>query len=237
MEVTSSIKRISSGIEGLDSLILGGLPEGTSTMIYGGPKAGKSVFAFHSLNESIRSKESCLFVMTDYVLDDLFLATQGFGWPIQRAIKEDSIHVIDMSSTHSDKPIEPASSSTPLRFASLANPTDLMAQSTDIVKLFALVKFRTVLDSLTSLFVYNPPMIVAKVLRQFAQRMKGAGSGGLIVTYTEGSVDPQSEIIMKSSVDNLVHLKDGELTIEGMVGTPRVRAKYEIQDSGMKVSP
>lgn len=207
-------------------------------MVYGAPKSGKSVFAYQCMNDSIRRNESCLFVMADYVLDDLFLATSGFGWPVQEAVRQNSIRVIDMSSTHSEKNIELAQPTNGLRYASLANPTDLMAQSSEAVKSFSPTRnFRTVLDSLTPLFIYNPPMIVAKVLRQFSQRMKVAGSGGLLVTYTESSVDLQSETIIKSSVDNLIHLEEDLLIVEGMVATPKVKAKYEIGQSGMRVSP
>ncbi|MDA4121297.1 MAG: RAD55 family ATPase [Thaumarchaeota archaeon] len=64
-QVASTIRRVPSGIEGLDKLISGGIPEGTTTMVYGPPKAGKSVFAYHFLNGCIQSNGACLFVMTD----------------------------------------------------------------------------------------------------------------------------------------------------------------------------
>jgi len=237
-QVASTIRRITSGIDELDKLIMGGIPEGTTTMVYGSPKAGKSVFAYHFLNECIRLNEACLFVMADYVSQDLFLATSGFGWNIQKAFKENSLQLVDMSSTHSDIAMsEQTPSTSSLRLVSLADPTDLMKQSGEVLRQFSQsgVKFRTVLDSLTPLFIYNPPMIVAKVLRQFAQRMKGGGSQGVIVTYTEGSVDSQSEVIIRSSVDNLVHLVGGELIVEGMLGTPKARASYEISNSGIRL--
>lgn len=219
-------------------MVLGGIPEGTTTMVYGPPKAGKSVFAYQFLNESIRSNGQCFFVMVDYAMQDLFLATSGFGFRVADAVDTNSVQLVDMSSTHSEKQ-GLGSSSLPksLRLVSLADPTDLMRQSTEVLGGFSStgLKFRTILDSLTPLFIYNPPMIVAKVLRQFGQRMKSGGCQGIVVTYTEGSVDPQSEVIIKSSVDNLVHLYDGELVVEGMLGTPKARAGYEIANAGIRI--
>lgn len=237
-QVASAIRRISSGIGGFDNLVLGGIPEGTTTIVYGPPKAGKSVFAYQFLNVSIRESGRCLFVMADYATQDLYLATSGFGMKVQDAVGAKSIQLVDMSSTHSEKQgSEIASLPSGLRLVSLADPTDLMKQSTEVLQAFSSsgTKFRTVLDSLTPLFIYNPPMIVAKVLRQFGQRMKTAGCQGVVVTYTEGSVDPQSEVIIKSSADNLVHLNEGEVVVEGMLGTPKAKARYEIDNSGINI--
>jgi len=69
----ATIKRISSGVETLDREIGGGLPEGTITLVYGAPKTGKSVLAYHFLMESIRTNVPCLFIMTDYDTEQLSL--------------------------------------------------------------------------------------------------------------------------------------------------------------------
>ena len=51
-------------------------------MVYGPPKAGKSVFAYHFLAESIRSNEACVVVTTDYGAEELARAMSGFNWSI-----------------------------------------------------------------------------------------------------------------------------------------------------------
>lgn len=231
----ANVRRISSGVQGLDKEIGGGLPEGTTTMVYGPPKTGKSVFAFHFLLESVRTAEPCLFVTTDYVSEELSRRMSSFGWDIHDALRKGTIRLVDMTSTQLKKHVEVSSGS--LMFVSVADLPDLVTQSTDFLKLLSQrgTGFRVVLDSLTPLFIYNPPMIVAKFLRQFALRMKSAGSIGVVVTYVEGSVDPQSELIIKSSVDNLVRLQDGELVVEGMVGAPKTRMAYQITGAGMRV--
>lgn len=231
----ASVRRISSGIERLDKEIGGGLPEGTITMVYGPPKTGKSLFTYHFLMESIRANEPCLFIMTDYVSDHLSFAMAGFGWDIRDALKTGVVQLVDMTSTQLEKQVEISFGS--LKFVSLADPTHLMMQSTDILKVLSRRpgRFRAVLDSLTPLFIYNPPMIVAKFLRQFALKMKSSGAAGIVVTHVEGSIDPQSELMIKSSVDNLIHLRERELIIEGMLGTPKSRMAYQITGAGMKV--
>jgi len=240
-----SFKRITSGIESLDIEIAGGFPEGTTTMICGAPHTGKSVFSYHFLMESIRMGEPCLFVMTDYGSEELMRAMSSFGWDIRGVLKSGLIRLLDMTSTESEEQMEDlqlvTSTSGVLQSVcvsvSIANLKGLMLKTVDILKpLYSRrERFRVVLDSLTPFFIYNPPMLVAKFLRQFAASMKNMGSVGIVLTYVEGSIDQQSELIMKSSVDNLIHLSEGEFIVEGMIGTPKTKMAYTITAQGLRM--
>ena len=229
---SSALRRISSGIESLDAVTSGGIPENTVTMVYGPPKAGKSVFAYHFLAESIKLHEACVFVTTDYGVEELARAMSGFNWSIQDALTKGGIQLISMT------PVTPHSKDATLRIVSLANPTELMIALGEILRTFAQqnLRFRAIWDSLTPLFIYNPPMLVAKILREYNSRMKKAGSAGVLVTLVQGSIDPQSEAIIKASVDNLVNLHpEGKLVVEGMLGTPRMTVAYAVTNAGIEV--
>ena len=202
-------------------------------MVYGPPKAGKSIFAYHFLAESIRTNEACIVITTDYGADELVRAMSGFNWSIQDALGQGGIQVISMTPVRSD-----IGKDASLRIVSLANPTELMIALGEILRTFGekKVRFRAIWDSLTPLFIYNPPMLVAKILREYSSRMKKAGSVGVLVTLVQGSIDPQSETIIKAGVDNLVNLRpEGKLVVEGMFGTPRMAVEYSITNTGMEV--
>jgi KaiC/GvpD/RAD55 family RecA-like ATPase len=228
-----ALKRISSGIKSLDALTSGGIPENTATMVYGPPKSGKSVFVYHFLAESIKQGEACILITTDYGADELARSMSGFNWSIQDALKNGSIQIIAM--------IPVATSGIPdggVKSVSLANPTELMLSLNEILRLISdrKMKFRAIWDSLTPLFIYNPPMLVAKILREYSSRMKKAGAVGILVTLVQGSIDQQSENIIKASVDNLVNLHaEGKLVVEGMLGTPRITVAYTLTSSGLEV--
>ena len=229
---SSALRRIRSGIESLDAVTSGGIPEKTVTMVYGPPKVGKSVFAYHFLAESIRSHEACVIITTDYGAEELALAMSGFNWSIQDALTQGGVQIISMM------PVTSASKDPSLRIVSLANPTELMIGLSQILGPFVeqKVRFRAIWDSLTPLFIYNPPMLVAKILREYSTRMKKAGAAGVLVTLVQGSIDPQSETIIKASVDNLVNLHpEGKLVVEGMLGTPRTTVAYAVTNSGIEV--
>ncbi len=229
------MRRISSGIRSLDAVTSGGIPESTVTMVYGPPKAGKSVFAYHFLAESVRLNEACIVVTTDYGADELARAMSGFNWSIRDALRQGGIQVISMIPVASASPVKDLS----LKSVSLANPTDLMLSLNEILRSLVEhnVRFRAIWDSLTPLFIYNPPMLVAKILREYSSKMKKAGSVGVLVTLVQGSIDPQSENIIKASVDNLVNLHpEGKLVVEGMLGTPRMTVAYSLTNMGIEVT-
>jgi len=43
-------------------------------MVYGPPKVGKSIFAYHFLAESVKLNEACVVVTTDYGAEELVRA-------------------------------------------------------------------------------------------------------------------------------------------------------------------
>jgi hypothetical protein len=80
-------------------------------------------------------------------------------------------------------------------------------------------------------------MLVVKILREYSSKMKKAGAVGVLVTLVQGSIDPQSENIIKASVDNLVNLHaEGKLVVEGMLGTPRTTVAYSVTNTGIEVT-
>jgi len=229
----AAIKRISSGIDSFDAITSGGIPESTATLVYGPPKAGKSVFAYHFIAESLKEGAACILVTTDYDASELARSMSGFNWSIQEALKVGGIQIITMIPVTSSAPQDAS-----MRAVSLANPTELMLSLNEILKGISdrKVKFRAIWDSLTPLFIYNPPMLVAKILREYSLKMKKAGAVGILVTLVQGSIDPQSENIIKASVDNLVNLQpEGKLVVEGMVSTPKVAVGYSVTNTGIEV--
>ena len=230
----SPLNRVSSGIESFDAMTSGGIPETTVTMIYGPPKTGKSVFAYHYLAECVKNHEACIVIATDYETNELIRAMDVFGWQISEAVVRGLIRVVAMLPVQASRSSSVDSHNT----VSLANPTDLMIWLGTVLKAFSenAVRFRVIWDSLTPLFIYNPPLLVAKVLREVNVRIRRAGVIGALVILDQGAVDMQAETILKASVDNVVRLTDGgQMCIEGMVATERKTVSYTVGSTGIRV--
>ena len=67
------------------------------------------------------------------------------------------------------------------------------------------------------------------VLKSYIHNIKEAGGTG-IITYAEGSVDSQTETMLKACVDNLIRLDGKEITIEAMMGLGKIKAHIKMQN-------
>ena len=65
---------VSTGIKKLDTLLGGGFPRSTVTLVSGGPGSGKTLFALKFLMEGVRKKERCCFVSLNETRDELLRA-------------------------------------------------------------------------------------------------------------------------------------------------------------------
>jgi hypothetical protein len=65
-------------------------------------------------------------------------------------------------------------------------------------------------------------------------RIKESG-GTAVVTYTEGSADSKVETMLKSIVDNIIHLNGDEINIEAMIGVGKKKSNYRITDNGINI--
>ncbi|AUB56433.1 recombinase RecA [Methanobacterium subterraneum] len=224
-----------SGIPGLDDFLASagftdGFPENTTTLIYGPPKVGKSIFCYQFAYHGMSINEPCLYVTADEGMKQIQQNMIDFGWFLQSFMDEELLYVIDSISSLTGVPIENTSTYT---LSKINDPTDLMVKI-GLGTRFVFKKsneFRSVFDSLTTLFAFNPEPMVIRFLKTYLRRLKEAGAT-VIVTYTEGVTDERTEKTLKSIVDNLIMFDGNYMTYKsnlGFIGT----VEYEITDQGL----
>jgi circadian clock protein KaiC len=75
------VRKKSTGIEGLDDITGGGLPEQGLTAVIGGPGAGKTVFALQTIvNRLIRYEEPAIFVTFEEPEAQIWRHAASFTW-------------------------------------------------------------------------------------------------------------------------------------------------------------
>jgi len=84
--------RCSSGVEGLDDIMAGGLPRGCFYLIQGDPGSGKTTVALQFLLEGVRRGESVFYVTLSETRDELLKVTRSHGWSLE------SIPLLELSS-------------------------------------------------------------------------------------------------------------------------------------------
>ncbi|MCK4928694.1 MAG: hypothetical protein KAR76_03065 [Methanosarcinales archaeon] len=227
------IAKIKTGIAGFDELTGGGLPENTMTLVYGPPKTGKSMFCYQFLEQAMTDDEFFLYLMTDYNLSQLEEKMMSFNWLIHEYFQKEMLYVVDIASGSIGTTQKETHT---LKTSSPQNPTEIISTVIDDLQYIyqKTHQFRSVLDSTTALFSFNSPILMIRVLKSYTMRMKVAGGTG-IITYTEGIVDSQIETLLKTIVDNIVHLDGKIINVEAMACCESVSANYKITDEGFTI--
>lgn len=84
----SLIRKIPSGLTGLDEYVLGGgFPEGRVVLVYGPPGVGKTIFAFQFLMKGVELGERCIYVPLDEPPMSVMSNMTELGWNVHDVAK------------------------------------------------------------------------------------------------------------------------------------------------------
>ena len=222
-----------SGIPGFDALAAddGGIMENTVSLLYGPPKVGKSIFCYQFMYNGLLKGEPCLYITADYGWKQLQQRTMDFNWFIQSYLQDQNLYVIDLLSRLSGAKLEEKNN---YKISSLQNPTDMMVKvgigTRSVFQKSS--KFRSIFDSATTEFAFNPPQLVLRVLKSYISRIKEA-NGAAIIIHTEGSVDNQTDENLIELVDNVIKMDGEKITFES--STHEAESNYKISSSGISV--
>ncbi len=105
----SEIPRIDLGIEGLDEMIQGGVPERSLLVAMGAAGTGKTTFGLQYLQRGLEKDQKAIIITLEESRDDVVQAATEKGWPFDEYIENDELAIVDLD------PIEMANSLTSIR--------------------------------------------------------------------------------------------------------------------------
>ena len=86
---------VSSGIEGLDEILRGGLPASNLYILQGAPGSGKTTAALQFLRAGVAKGERCIYVSLSQTEAELKAIAQSHGWTL------DGVRVEELSASES----------------------------------------------------------------------------------------------------------------------------------------
>lgn len=90
------LETVPTGIEGLDEMISGGIPNGRVILVLGGPGTGKTIFASQFLYKGISEhNENAVFVSLDEGKIHFYEEMLKFGWDFKKAEDEGKFAYLD----------------------------------------------------------------------------------------------------------------------------------------------
>ena len=80
--------RVETGIKGLDEMMNGGFPEGSTVGVVGSFGTGKTTFAMQYIWEGLRKGEKCIFLTLEEDEKSIIENARNFGWDFEKHINE-----------------------------------------------------------------------------------------------------------------------------------------------------
>lgn len=90
----SIIERAPTGIVGLDKLLCGGMPKGSTVLVSGSPGAGKSILCAQTIINACRNGEQCLYICVEDDKEGLIKQAKALGWPIEECLNSGTLHLL-----------------------------------------------------------------------------------------------------------------------------------------------
>ena len=89
----ADVRRLRTGVAGLDELFRGGIPERSTTVVMGGTGTGKTLLGMHYLVEGARDGEPGVLFTLEETLGQLRSISDAYGFDLQRLEAEGLLHL------------------------------------------------------------------------------------------------------------------------------------------------
>ena len=90
------VRRILTGITGIDDMLGGGIPEKGILLLCGGPGVGKTIFTLQYMMAAVERGEPCVYITLEEPMEKKTLNARAFGWNIEKAEEGDMIATLDI---------------------------------------------------------------------------------------------------------------------------------------------
>lgn len=200
--VPAAQDKVPTGIPGLDALLEGGFPRGSTILVEAPPGTGKSTLCKQFVKEAEKNGEPCIYVAT----------SEPVGQVIDR-LKE--MEVEDTSTTSF---IDAYSWRIPEAAPEPAENIKAIKSLTELNELTRLIKKemtrlgfnkkggRIIIDSLSDMLLYTEPASVFKFLQLFVGIAKSSKANAIVVLES-GLHEPRHVATISYICDGTIHLK------------------------------
>ncbi len=107
------VEKISTGIEGLDEMLNGGVPKGHVFTVLGTFGTGKTTLALQYIWEGVKSGDKCIFISLEEEKDEIIRTGRSYGWDFEPYINEGKIVIEKLSPADADATINKLKSDLP----------------------------------------------------------------------------------------------------------------------------
>ena len=227
------MERVKTGINGLDELVEGGVPKGSSFLVAGGTGTGKTIFAMQYLYRgALDYKEPGLLVTLETNLKNIVWNMESFRWDIRSLQERNMMRIYRLNLSNID------------------DTKEMRKKIDDELKVISkLVEEigakRLAIDSITALGIWVPEQArIRSMLYQFTDKLKDLDCTTALTTETSGNKTEYSSLgVEEFVVDGVIGLyfssPNRSIFVKKMRGTNQSKYvhPFEITGNGILVNP
>lgn len=232
------VKRVKTGIPGMDEILHGGIPERNVVLLSGGPGTGKTIFSQQFLWSGLQMGEPGIYVALEEHPVQVRQNMAQFGWDVKKYEEEGLFAMVDAFTAGIGKSKE-------YEKYIVHDLTDLR-EFIDVLRqaIRDIGAKRVVVDSVTTLYI-NKPAMARSIILQLKRVLAGTGCTSIFVSQISVGERGFGGPGVEHGVDGIIRLDldeiDGELKrsliVWKMRGTSHSmrRHPFDITDKGIIV--
>ncbi|ADT84683.1 MULTISPECIES: KaiC domain-containing protein [Thermococcus] len=232
------VKRVKTGIPGMDEILHGGIPERNVVLLSGGPGTGKTIFSQQFLWNGLQMGEPGIYVALEEHPVQVRQNMAQFGWDVKKYEEEGLFAMVDAFTAGIGRSKE-------YEKYIVHDLTDLR-EFIDVLRqaIRDIGAKRVVVDSVTTLYI-NKPAMARSIILQLKRVLAGTGCTSIFVSQISVGERGFGGPGVEHGVDGIIRLDldeiDGELKrsliVWKMRGTSHSmrRHPFDITDKGIIV--
>ena len=232
------VRRVRTGIPGLDEILYGGIPERNIVLVSGGPGTGKSIMGMQFLYHGLVNDESGVFVALEEHPAAVRRSFKHFGWDVSKFEQHGKFALVDAFTSGVGRYAEKE------KFV-VKNPDDVR-ELIDILRqaIKEVEATRVVIDSVSTLYL-TKPSVARSVVMLLKRVIAGLGCTAIFVSQVSAGERGFGGPGVEHAVDGIIRLDldeyDGRLYRSIIVWKMRatrhsmLRHPLEITDKGLVI--
>ena len=90
------IEKVKTGIEGLDEMLFGGIPIGSTVVVMGSFGTGKTTFGLQFLSQGLAEGEKGIFISLEEDRESILADAEAHGWDLRSKLSEKQLEIVKL---------------------------------------------------------------------------------------------------------------------------------------------
>lgn len=105
--------KVKTGISGLDEMLYGGIPKGSTVVVMGSFGTGKTTLGLQFLNQGLQEGEKCIYISLEEDKESILADAAAHGWDLQGKMTAKQLEIVKLEPTDAKVTIQRIKSELP----------------------------------------------------------------------------------------------------------------------------